>query len=450
MLRKILVLFLFLFLSTSYAQLNEAIDIGSDIEGVGPRALSLGGAFTAVSDDYSAMFWNPAGLAQMKRIELEMSLHYLNLQITTDYAGSENTESAENFKISSLALIYPYPVFRGSLVFGFGFQRVKNYDRGTIYAAFDTTQNSFPVEYQYADGSPVNPFYMTDVHRSEQIDESGSMKKWTATAALDLTSSISFGMSINLYTGDYSYKNSFSQIDVLNKYQSIALGQDVDEVNGIRDFQYDFYGFELGVGFLFDLSRNWRIAGRIDLPLSFYVTEKYSEVNSIYFDDPADEPILNYPVYDGEDEYSFKYPLKFSIGSSFLLNNLLISGQLDYRDWAELEIENNNQTEDNTISELSKEIDIRLGFEYIFPAVGFAIAGGMHSHISPTYQNEDTQIINSYSLGLAYIFSKSMAVNIGANMREFEDQSAGDDIMPQTAERSYTYFDFRVGMKYHY
>uniref|UniRef100_A0A7C4THV4 OmpA family protein n=1 Tax=candidate division WOR-3 bacterium TaxID=2052148 RepID=A0A7C4THV4_UNCW3 len=41
--------------------------------GVGPRALGLGNAFVGVSDDASAIYWNPAGLATLKKSELMVS-----------------------------------------------------------------------------------------------------------------------------------------------------------------------------------------------------------------------------------------------------------------------------------------------------------------------------------------------------------------------------------------
>ncbi|MFH1540156.1 MAG: UPF0164 family protein [bacterium] len=46
---------------------------GSDLGmGVGARAIGMGGAFTALADDATAMFWNPAGMARMKKSEVMM------------------------------------------------------------------------------------------------------------------------------------------------------------------------------------------------------------------------------------------------------------------------------------------------------------------------------------------------------------------------------------------
>ncbi|MEW6041085.1 MAG: PorV/PorQ family protein, partial [Elusimicrobiota bacterium] len=40
--------------------------------GAGARSIAMGEAFTAVSDDVSAVYWNPAGLAQLKLLELSI------------------------------------------------------------------------------------------------------------------------------------------------------------------------------------------------------------------------------------------------------------------------------------------------------------------------------------------------------------------------------------------
>lgn len=50
---------------------------GSDLGmGIGARAMGMGGAFTAVSDDATAAFWNPAGLAQLTDNQLFLSADY--------------------------------------------------------------------------------------------------------------------------------------------------------------------------------------------------------------------------------------------------------------------------------------------------------------------------------------------------------------------------------------
>ncbi len=45
--------------------------------GPGVKALGMGGAFTATADDGSAIFWNPAGLAQMERTEIQLMRAFL-------------------------------------------------------------------------------------------------------------------------------------------------------------------------------------------------------------------------------------------------------------------------------------------------------------------------------------------------------------------------------------
>ncbi|MCX6581555.1 MAG: outer membrane protein transport protein [Candidatus Aminicenantes bacterium] len=43
---------------------------GLNLNGNGSKAIAMGGAFVGLADDYSAIFWNPAGLTQMKETQL--------------------------------------------------------------------------------------------------------------------------------------------------------------------------------------------------------------------------------------------------------------------------------------------------------------------------------------------------------------------------------------------
>ena len=60
--------------ASSLALFHSPARAASEQVPVGPRAIAMGGAFSAIADDASAMFWNPAGLTQLESQELAASL----------------------------------------------------------------------------------------------------------------------------------------------------------------------------------------------------------------------------------------------------------------------------------------------------------------------------------------------------------------------------------------
>jgi long-chain fatty acid transport protein len=53
---------------------------GFSLPGIGSKALSMGGAFRGLADDWSACFWNPAGLANLPNSEFSFNLYTLNFR----------------------------------------------------------------------------------------------------------------------------------------------------------------------------------------------------------------------------------------------------------------------------------------------------------------------------------------------------------------------------------
>jgi hypothetical protein len=69
------------FFTSAFAQFADQVFVG-------PRPLSMGEAFVAVADDGNALFWNPAGLARLERIEASFAnANLYNLGIQSYYAG---------------------------------------------------------------------------------------------------------------------------------------------------------------------------------------------------------------------------------------------------------------------------------------------------------------------------------------------------------------------------
>jgi hypothetical protein len=55
--------------------------------GIGARPLAMGGAFTALADDPSAIYWNPAGLSQLRRIQLAATHAQMSLERQLNFVG---------------------------------------------------------------------------------------------------------------------------------------------------------------------------------------------------------------------------------------------------------------------------------------------------------------------------------------------------------------------------
>ncbi len=68
--RKIIVLLAISVLFLTGGALAQTPDL--NIGGAGARAIGMGGAFTSIADDATAVYWNPAGLAQLKKPELTL------------------------------------------------------------------------------------------------------------------------------------------------------------------------------------------------------------------------------------------------------------------------------------------------------------------------------------------------------------------------------------------
>ncbi len=56
--------------------------------GIGPRAIAMGGAFTSIADDASAMYWNPAGLDLLRQNQIIFVQSNWFVDIKLNYVGA--------------------------------------------------------------------------------------------------------------------------------------------------------------------------------------------------------------------------------------------------------------------------------------------------------------------------------------------------------------------------
>jgi opacity protein-like surface antigen len=90
--KKVLALALVLSFGMAGASLGTITKVGTSGAqflkiGVGARALGMGEAFSAVANDASALYWNPAGIAQLKRPEIVFNHTKWVGDISEEYLG---------------------------------------------------------------------------------------------------------------------------------------------------------------------------------------------------------------------------------------------------------------------------------------------------------------------------------------------------------------------------
>jgi long-subunit fatty acid transport protein len=111
--------------------------------GSGGRALSLGGAFTAVADDATAASWNPAGLIQLEDPEASFVLRASRASLRNSSSDQDylvEDSSYGNFALNYLSYVYPVRMFERNFVFSLNYQ--EDYDFTQKFSARSRNRSS--------------------------------------------------------------------------------------------------------------------------------------------------------------------------------------------------------------------------------------------------------------------------------------------------------------------
>jgi len=353
-------LFLILIFTVSlWAQnVEEAVNLVENETGFGVKAAALGNAFTGVADDYSAIYWNPAGLAQIKMQQIYGSLNHLKLQTDATYLGSKSTFDQGFTKFQSFGYVYPFPVRRGSMVLAIGYQRIKDLNHVVQYSGFNPNSNdlAFSIYNDLGYDGLILPFDL-DLNISQSIKEEGHLSEWSIGGAIDLAPNFSAGATINFLGGGSDYRLKYLQEDVkgTNAYN---IYDNNDQL--IENFYYNYYqleqlvntdysGFEFKLGGMWRLDNSLRVGGNITFPVKLSVEETWTFSDELSYDIYSISDDVTYHFvepYDsvGKFSYNIKVPFKFDLGISYSIKNLMLTAAGRYVDWTQLKLERDDNT----------------------------------------------------------------------------------------------------------
>jgi long-subunit fatty acid transport protein len=362
--------------------------------GSGSRALGLGGTYTGIADDYSAVWWNPAGLAQVKRIELQGSLSRTGYGNQTSYYGRADDGSSSALRLNNVGVVFPVPVYQGALSFAFGYTQVQAFDRRT---------------------QVVSPAPGTS--RWDDFDEleSGRLGMWSAAGAMDVSENLALGLGFNYWTGldDYTLTGHYTENNA-SHYTENSISTDLSA-----------WGANLGG--LFRIGRFGRLGAMFQTPVSMSLEEDWQEGND-----------------NGFFDYRMIYPAVFRVGASFCPGRWLLASDVEYRDWTSLEFRSETPFDSVSRSGANQQIKrdyqsttrISFGGEYLFPAYGLRARAGYGFEPSSYKLSGGKDDRHIFSFGLGVLVDRSVMLDAAFRTTSYTEKTTpglNEDISTTTA-----------------
>ncbi len=297
----------------------------------GARALGMGGAQIAAVNDITAVVHNPAALARLDKLEIQLGLNAFKSKLNTDLRSStQNGSGSISNNLTSLGTIgiaYPVPTDRGNLVFALVYNRVKDFT-----GAF---RNDFYDKYAFqAENGEEWDGYVT-----EENIEKGGLKVVSLAGAVDIAPNVSIGASIDIWTGSYKIDQRFLR----NNYE----GADGFEYTGDEESWLDVLGGEDNISAwsfkpsVLYFKKNFRFGAYMRLPMTFHIDqenyEKYYTSNTGYFFHIHESSQPDTSDYYGAN-YKIKAPMQLGFGISLgQPGSRCLALDMVYENWKEAE-----------------------------------------------------------------------------------------------------------------
>lgn len=400
--------------SLGFAQTNDTVPrvayfqetIQSDFFGDDARAMGMGNTGIVTGNDGSALISNPANLARIRRIELRFGLSHLRVTNDSRIIADDQVYSGGQFlrktRINALTLAIPIPTYRGSLVVGFGLNRVNSFDRSA--------------------GFLYPPTQLRSVSAAREI-ESGGMWKWTVGAAMDVSPRLSAGLSGHLLTGrdEYNWRQSAT---------SDPSSPTIDE----GALKISYVGVAGTAGVSYALSHMVTAGAVIESPTFMAAEETY----------PG--------ILDSLSSYSITRPFAFGGGLSAEHGPLTVTADLRYTDWSQLEISydnvtSNSQADEQFISDnLREAFSWHLGAEYLIPAQGVNLRAGFYLDPLPVASHYIESQRKYLTLGAGFLFDRVMVLDFAYAHGGYElrNTNPGESYEKYRTNRVFVTFGYRM------
>ncbi|MEX1138404.1 MAG: outer membrane beta-barrel protein, partial [Bacteroidota bacterium] len=440
--------------------------------GIGSTSMALGGASAASVNDYSALFWNPAALAQLRNYEFSAGVSYLGYDNTTRFMGTRTEGSNSRLNLNSLGFVYPVPTVQGSLTFAFGFNRVSNYSSIAEYSGFNAASsivpslipdvdlstlsqaeedellaNNIPYQIYLADISSnrlVTPV-TGDVQQSATVREGGGANHWSFGGAIDVAKDFSLGASVNIVSGSYRYDREYVEEDVMNNYQRApadTLGL-FDRFSLLSTINSNLNGVNAVFGLHYRKQGKYKVGFTVRTPTYYTIEETFSDEARSRFDPNINGTVDQFDIaFDGKTEYKIVTPFVVTAGGAVYFRDwLMVAGDIEYTDWRTMSFSTSLselEAENRLIQNIYRAtLNLRGGIEVTLWDLGVKLRGGFSLTPSP-YEGDPTDFDQQhYTAGAGFRLEENLWLNASyafGNWKNFRDNYTYNGTAPSRTD----------------
>jgi hypothetical protein len=315
--------------------------------------MALGGSYSAVASDGSALFYNAAGLSAIKKHEWSATLERSTLQGLDRVEGyAEHRPELVNMRIQSLAYVLPIPTTRGGLTFGFGYYRPRTFSDLIVY---EDSLAATRGKYSYA--------------------AEGSMDHYRAGMGLDLSPNLTFGLAASYLYGQ----------------ENIRV-EDNGEVGYVRTFR----GLNLEPSMMLALSP------RIKVGISLVLWEKIFSLQEIYAVKGQNE---------ARTDYAASHPIQAKVGWAYQGEDYLLTTDFRLNGWSQYRYgrENMDALEKTGYKD---EALLSVGAEKFLAPLQMVVRAGYTLNTLPETNFKPTYDLNRFSAGIGLLATGSLSMDM--------------------------------------
>lgn len=327
----------------------------------GARNAGLAGACVSLVDDAYALYYNPAGLTRIGRIEASGGV--VQERHATEIVFYEQSSSITTHAgaLDEVAVAVPVPVLRGALVPAFGVFRV--------YSSY------LDIHYQ---GDNPSAGAIDDY----LLQQTGSIYAYTLGAGIAISDVLSGGVSAFLLDGSVS---SLRQYDYrfVNSVPSVAVFVSDDAV-------LDIDGFGGRIGAQVHPHPMLRIGINFTSPI--VVDAKGTALAEVT--EHVDNNVDSYRKETRAIDTEYTIPFRVDAGVALTLPGVSVALEFAYADWTQAAIDGRRLRNPDLKTIFEEVVDLRGGVEWSLPWLPVRVRSGVASRPVPLRFFQEDRIVN--------------------------------------------------------